>query len=97
MKHKPYDVFVQEQLAGDEIDRDNPDVLIGTAYLRNCGIYEYNQRDARAQRDLIVNELTSLTAETFRALGLGAPSVTTTSSTRFCKRITMRCKPSSHR
>ncbi len=67
---KPYDLFVKEQLAGDEIDRDNPDVLIGTAFLRN-GIYEYNQRDARFQWDLIVNELTSVTSEAFLGLGLG--------------------------
>jgi hypothetical protein len=67
---KPYDVFVKEQLAGDEIDRENPHVLVATAYLRN-GIYEYNQRDVRMQRELIVQELTSLTSEAFLGLGLG--------------------------
>ena len=30
---KPYDRFVREQLAGDEIDRDDPGTLIGTAFL----------------------------------------------------------------
>lgn len=67
---KPYDAFVKEQLAGDEVDRDNPNVLIGTAFLRN-GIYEYNQRDARFQWDLIVHELTNVTSEAFLGLGLG--------------------------
>ncbi len=67
---KPYDRFVREQLAGDEIDPDNPDVLIGTAFLRN-GLYEYNQRNVRMHWDLIVNELTRVTSETFLGLGLG--------------------------
>lgn len=69
-RDKPYDRFVQEQLAGDEIDREDPDVLVGTGFLRN-GIYEYNQRDARFQWDLILNELTHVTSEAFLGLGLG--------------------------
>ena len=32
---KPYDRFVREQLAGDEIAPENPDVLVATSYLRN--------------------------------------------------------------
>jgi mono/diheme cytochrome c family protein len=67
---KPYDVFVREQLAGDQVDPDNPDVLVATGFLRN-GPYEYNQRDARSHWDLIVNELTGVTAEAFLGLGLG--------------------------
>jgi len=67
---KPYDVFVREQLAGDQVDAENPDVLVATAFLRH-GPYEYNQRDARSHWDLIVNELTSVTAEAFLGLGLG--------------------------
>ena len=67
---KPYDQFVREQLAGDEIDPDNPDVFIGTAYLRN-GLYEYNQRNIRMHWELIVNELTSLTGEVFMGVGVG--------------------------
>lgn len=66
---KPYDEFIREQLAGDELDPDNPKVLIGTAFLRN-GIYEWNQRDVRMHWDLIVNEVTDLTAEVFLGLGL---------------------------
>ncbi|MFV1995845.1 MAG: DUF1549 and DUF1553 domain-containing protein, partial [Verrucomicrobiales bacterium] len=67
---KPYDRFVREQLAGDEIDPDDPNVVIGTAFLRN-GIYEYNQRNVRMHWDLIVNELTRVTSEAFLGLGLG--------------------------
>lgn len=67
---KPYDQFVREQLAGDEIDPDNPDVLIGTAFLRH-GIYEYNQRNARMHWELIVNEMTNVTGEVFLGVGIG--------------------------
>lgn len=67
---KPYDQFVREQLAGDEISPDNPNVMIGTAYLRN-GIYEYNQRNVQMHWELIVDELTSLTGEVFMGVGIG--------------------------
>ncbi len=64
---KPYDRFVREQLAGDEIDRDNPDALIATALLRHTA-YEYNQRDAEGQRITILNELTDTVGELFLGL-----------------------------
>ncbi|MGE9267841.1 MAG: DUF1549 domain-containing protein, partial [Verrucomicrobiales bacterium] len=66
---KPYDVFVREQLAGDEIAPDDPEVFIGTAFLRN-GIYEWNQANAEMQRDIIVKELTGVTSEVFLGLSV---------------------------
>ncbi|MEM7014218.1 MAG: DUF1549 and DUF1553 domain-containing protein, partial [Verrucomicrobiota bacterium] len=67
---KPYDQFIKEQLAGDEIDPENPDVIIGTGFMRN-GIYEYNQRNARMHWDLILTELTNVTGEAFLGIGIG--------------------------
>ncbi len=67
---KPYDQFVREHLAGDEIDPDNPDVFIGTAFLRH-GVYEWNQRNARMHWDLIINEMTRVTGEAFLGIGVG--------------------------
>ena len=64
---KPYDRFVREQLAGDEIAPDDPEVLIGTSYLRNA-IYEYNQRDVRGQSTLITDDITANAGEVFRGL-----------------------------
>lgn len=66
---KPYDRFVQEQLAGDELFPDNPDALIATGYLRHW-IYEYNNRDVRGQWDLILNEVTDTTSDVFLGVGL---------------------------
>lgn len=67
---KPYNQFVREQLAGDEINPDDPDVFIGTSYLR-LGIYEWNQRNARMHWDIIVNEMTRVTGEAFLGIGIG--------------------------
>ena len=66
---KPYDRFVQEQLAGDELFPGDPQALIATGFLRH-GIYEYNSRDVRGQWDLILNELTDTTADVFLGMGL---------------------------
>ena len=67
---KPYKRFVREQLAGDELDPDDPKVLIATAFLRH-GIYEHNQRNARMQWELIMNEMTNVTGEVFLGIGIG--------------------------
>ncbi|HRX77813.1 MAG TPA: DUF1549 domain-containing protein, partial [Pirellulaceae bacterium] len=67
---KPYNQFVREQLAGDEINPDDPDVFIGTAYLRH-GVYEWNQRNARMHWSLIINEMTRVTGEAFLGIGIG--------------------------
>ncbi len=67
---KPYDRFITEQLAGDEVDPQNPEAIAATGYLRN-GIYEYNQRDAFGQWRTILEDMTETTADAFLGLGLG--------------------------
>ncbi|MEQ9406543.1 MAG: PSD1 and planctomycete cytochrome C domain-containing protein [Fuerstiella sp.] len=67
---KPYNQFVREHLAGDEIDPDDPEVFIGTAYLRH-GVYEWNQRDTRMHWNLITHEMTRVTGEVFLGIGIG--------------------------
>ncbi len=66
---KPYDRFIVEQLAGDEVDPGNRDALIGTMYLRHW-IYEWNQRDVEGQWREILSDVTETTADAFLALGL---------------------------
>lgn len=66
---KPYDRFVMEQLAGDEVDPGNRDALIGTMYLRHW-IYEHNQRDVEGQWAQILSDVTETTADLFLAQGL---------------------------
>ncbi|MES2709040.1 MAG: DUF1553 domain-containing protein [Verrucomicrobiota bacterium] len=66
---KPYDRFISEQLAGDELFPDDPQALIATGYLRHW-IYEYNNRDAVGQWNVILNDITDTTADVFMGLGL---------------------------
>lgn len=67
---KPFDRFTQEQIAGDEIDPENPDAITATGYLRQY-LYEYNQRDARNQWNEILNDVTDVTGDVFLGLGMG--------------------------
>ena len=67
---KPYNVFVMEQLAGDEIAPDRGDALVATGYLRTF-LYEYNQRDARTQWQDILDQVTDVTGDAFLGLSVG--------------------------
>ena len=67
---KPYDQFVREQLAGDELAPGDPEAIVATGYLRH-GLYEYNQRDARQQWRVILEDLTDTTAAVFLGMGFG--------------------------
>jgi hypothetical protein len=67
---KPYNQFVKEQLAGDEMAPNDPNVLIATAFLRHP-VYEWNQRDARGQWDIILTDMTDTTGELFLGLSMG--------------------------
>lgn len=66
---KPYNLFVKEQLAGDELYPDNPEALVATGYLRHW-IYEYNNRDVRGQWTTIMNDITDTTGDVFFGLSL---------------------------
>jgi mono/diheme cytochrome c family protein len=76
---KPYDQFVREQIAGDELlyakgktvpqTADDLDLLTATGFLRHT-IYEYNQRDSEGQWKLIMNEVTDVTADVFMGLSV---------------------------
>ena len=66
---KPYNRFVAEQLAGDEIAPGDPDALTATGFLRHT-IYEYNQRDVRTQWSDMLNDLTDTTGDVFLGLGM---------------------------
>ncbi len=67
---KPYDRFVQEQLAGDELAGSDPEVFVATGFFRH-GIYEYNQRNAPVQWRDILNDVTDVTGDVFLGLGMG--------------------------
>jgi hypothetical protein len=66
---KPYDRFVQEQIAGDQLFPGDPEALTATGYLTH-GIYEYNSRDVPGQWDIIINEITDTTGDVFLGMGM---------------------------
>ncbi len=66
----PYDRFLAAQLAGDELEPDDPEMRVATTYFR-LGTYEYNQRDVIAQRAAILDEITDVTSEVVLGLGMG--------------------------
>ncbi len=66
---KPYDRFVQEQLAGDELWPEDPEARIATGYL-TLWVYEYNNRDAAGQIGTILNDITDTTSDVFLGLGV---------------------------
>ncbi len=67
---KPYDRFLAEQLAGDELDPDDPELRVATGYLR-LWPYEYNQRNVAGQWADILNDITDVTGEVFLGLSVG--------------------------
>ncbi len=67
---KPYDQFVREQLAGDELHPGDPEMRVATMYYRH-GPYEYNQRDVPRQRADILDDITDVTGEVFLGLSIG--------------------------
>jgi hypothetical protein len=54
---KPYDQFVKEQLAGDELWPDRKEALVATGFLRNFPD-EINARDLNLKKQEVANDLT---------------------------------------
>ncbi len=67
---KPYDRFVQEQIAGDELWPDNPEALVATGFNRHYPD-EYNARILRQRRQEILNDITDTTGSVFLATTYG--------------------------
>src|SRR5881296_3055188 len=61
---KPYDRFVQEQIAGDELWPDDPDALIATAFNRHYPD-ESNARNLMQRRQEILNDITDTVGGVF--------------------------------
>ncbi len=67
---KPYDRFVKEQIAGDELYPDDADALIATGFNRHYPD-EYNAVNLEQRRQEILNDITDTTAQVFLGLTLG--------------------------
>jgi len=68
---KPYDRFLIEQLAGDELEATNPENLIATGFLR-MGPWEHTSMSVEAvTRQEWLDDVTHNTATTFMGLTMG--------------------------
>jgi hypothetical protein len=67
---KPYDRFIREQIAGDEIDPANSELLVATGFLR-MGPWELTSMEvARIARQRFLDDVTQSVGETFLAHAL---------------------------
>jgi len=67
---KPYDQFIREQLAGDELPGRTPEMLIATGYYR-LGIWDDEPVDREQAYYDDVDDIVRTTAETFLGLTVG--------------------------
>ncbi len=67
---KPYDQFIKEQIAGDEMQPDNSEALIATGFLR-MGPWELTSMEvAKVARQRFLDDVTNSVGETFLAHSL---------------------------
>ena len=67
---KPFDQFVKEQIAGDELWPDRSEALIATGFLRNFPD-EINARDLNLKKQEVANDLTDTVSSVFLGTTLG--------------------------
>ncbi len=67
---KPYDRFVKEQIAGDELYPNDPQALIATGFNRHFPD-ESNARNLMQRRQELLNDITDTVSATFMGLTVG--------------------------
>ena len=67
---KPYDRFVQEQIAGDELWPDDPDALIATGFAR-LGSWDGMSKEPEKQHQDFLNDATDAVGAVFLGVTLG--------------------------
>jgi hypothetical protein len=67
---KPYDRFIKEQIAGDELWPDDPDAVVATGFNRHYPD-EYNARNLMQRRQEILNDITDTVGAVFLGSTIG--------------------------
>ena len=67
---KPYDRFIREQIAGDELYPDDPDALIATGFCRHWPD-ESNAQNLKSRRQEILNDITETVGSSILGLTVG--------------------------
>ena len=68
---KPYDRFILEQIAGDEIFPDDPEAILATGFLRTGPWEHTGMAVAAVTRQLFLDDVTHHVGQTFLGLTLG--------------------------
>jgi hypothetical protein len=66
----PHDRFIRQQLAGDELEPDNPEALIATG-LQRLGPDEYNAANLEQRRQEILDDVTDVAGQVFLGMTFG--------------------------
>ena len=67
---KPYNQFIHEQIAGDELDPNDPEMLIASGFLR-MGPWEHTAMSVQAEtRQLFLDDVTNIVGEAFLSIPL---------------------------
>jgi hypothetical protein len=66
----PFDRFVRQQLAGDELEPDHPDALVATGFNR-LWPDEYNAANLEQRRQEVLDDVTDVTGAVFLGLTVG--------------------------
>jgi hypothetical protein len=66
---KPFDRFIKEQLAGDELYGDDPDAIVATGFLRHYPV-EYNAVNLEQRRQETLNDITDTVGQAFLGITL---------------------------
>lgn len=69
-ENKPYDRFIKEQIAGDELWPDDPEARVATAFNRHYPD-ESNARNLMQRRQEILDDITDTVGATFMAMTYG--------------------------
>ena len=64
---KPYDQFIKEQIAGDEMDDKNPEYILATGFLRTGPWEHTNMSVPEVTRQLFLDDVTETVGKTFLA------------------------------
>ena len=71
---KPYDQFIREQIAGDELAPDDPEMRVATGFLR-MGPWEHTAMSVAAEtRQFFLDDVTNSVGETFLSIPLRCAS-----------------------
>ncbi len=90
-ENKPYDRFVKEQIAGDELWPNDPWARVATGFNRHYPD-ESNARKLWQRRQEILNDITDTVGSTFLGMTYGCARCHTHKFDRFCTPITTVCR-----